>query len=98
MILLSVNVPLTLLIFLMLPALLVTTYIFSGKLKKTFSDWQRLGEINAQTEDSLLGMRVVQSFANEDIENEKFSRGNLTFLTLKKSSTRSWQATTSPPG
>ena len=84
-ILLSVNVPLTLLIFLMLPALLVTTYIFSGKLKKTFSDcrWQ-LGEINAQTEDSLLGMRVVQSFANEDIENEKFSRGNLTFLTLKK--------------
>ena len=84
-ILLSVNVPLTLLIFLMLPALLVTTYIFSGKLKKTFSDcrWQ-LGEINAQTEDSLLGMRVVQSFANEDIENEKFSRGNLTFLRLKK--------------
>ena len=84
-ILLSVNVPLTLLIFLMLPALLVTTYIFSGKLKKTFRDcrWQ-LGEINAQTEDSLLGMRVVQSFANEDIENEKFSRGNLTFLTLKK--------------
>ena len=84
-ILLSVNVPLTLLIFLMLPALLVTTYIFSGKLKKTFSDcrWQ-LGEINAQTEDSLLGMRVVQSFANEEIENEKFSRGNLTFLTLKK--------------
>ena len=84
-ILLSVNVPLTLLIFIMLPLLLVTTYIFSGKLKKTFSDcrWQ-LGEINAQTEDSLLGMRVVQSFANEDIESEKFSRGNQTFLTLKK--------------
>lgn len=84
-ILLSVNVPLTLLIFIMLPILLVTTYIFSGKLKKTFSDcrWQ-LGEINAQTEDSLLGMRVVQSFANEDIESEKFSRGNQTFLTLKK--------------
>lgn len=84
-ILLSVNVPLTLLIFIMLPALLVTTYKFSGKLKETFSScrWQ-LGEINAQTEDSLLGMRVVQSFANEDIENEKFSRGNQTFLKLKK--------------
>lgn len=84
-ILLTVNVPLTLLIFIMLPILLVTTYIFSGKLKKTFSDcrWQ-LGEINAQTEDSLLGMRVVQSFANEEIENEKFSQGNQTFLMLKK--------------
>ena len=84
-ILLTVNVPLTLLIFIMLPILLVTTYIFSGKLKKTFSDcrWQ-LGEINAQTEDSLLGMRVVQSFANEEIENEKFSQGNKTFLMLKK--------------
>ena len=84
-ILMTVNVPLTLLIFFMLPVLLVTTYIFSGKLKKTFSDcrWQ-LGEINAQTEDSLLGMRVVQSFANEEIENEKFDRGNQTFLMLKK--------------
>ena len=84
-ILMTVNVPLTLLIFFMLPLLLVTTYIFSGKLKKTFSDcrWQ-LGEINAQTEDSLLGMRVVQSFANEEIENEKFDRGNQTFLMLKK--------------
>lgn len=84
-ILMTVNVPLTLLIFLMLPALLLTTYFFSGRLRKVFSDcrWQ-LGEINAQTEDSLLGMRVVQSFANEEIENQKFSRSNQTFLALKK--------------
>lgn len=84
-ILMTVNVPMTLLIFLMLPALLLTTYFFSGRLRKVFSDcrWQ-LGEINAQTEDSLLGMRVVQSFANEEIENQKFSRSNQTFLALKK--------------
>lgn len=84
-ILMTVNVPLTLLIFLMLPFLLLTTYFFSGRLRRTFSDcrWQ-LGEINAQTEDSLLGMRVVQSFANEDIENQKFNRSNQTFLNLKK--------------
>ena len=60
-ILLGVNVPLTLLIFVMLPFLLYATYQFNTRIRKTFAAgrWQ-LGEINAQTEDSLLGMRVVQ--------------------------------------
>ncbi|NLD52436.1 MAG: ABC transporter ATP-binding protein [Clostridiales bacterium] len=84
-ILLSVNVPLTLLIFLFLPGLLYVTYVFSGKMRSTFAaNRHQLGEINAQTEDSLLGMRVVQSFANEALESEKFGRGNLEFLRLKK--------------
>lgn len=83
-ILLGVNVPLTLMIFLMLPFLLYATYKFNRRIRQTFAAgrWQ-LGEINAQTEDSLLGMRVVQSFANEDIENEKFGEGNQKFLRLK---------------
>ncbi|NLD34076.1 MAG: ABC transporter ATP-binding protein [Clostridiales bacterium] len=83
-ILLGVNVPLTLLIFLMLPFLLYATYKFNTRIRRTFAAgrWQ-LGEINAQTEDSLLGMRVVQSFANEHLENEKFGLGNQKFLRLK---------------
>jgi len=84
-ILMRVNVPLTLLIFAMLPVMMIATYIFSGHLKRTFSACRyQLGEINAQTEDSLLGMRVVQSFANEAMEAEKFGKGNREFLRLKK--------------
>ena len=84
-ILLGVNVPLTLIVFAMLPVMMLSTYFFSGHLKRTFAaSRHQLGEINAQTEDSLLGMRVVQSFANEEMEAEKFGRGNREFLRLKK--------------
>ena len=44
----------------------------------------QLGELNAQVEDSLSGVRVVKSFANEEIEKEKFAQGNLRFLDIKK--------------
>ncbi len=84
-ILTRVSLPLTLLIFAMLPVMMAATYFFSGHLKRTFSaSRHQLGEINAQTEDSLLGMRVVQSFANEEMEAEKFGKGNREFLRLKK--------------
>ncbi len=81
----AINFTLTLLIFIMLPLLAAATWFFNKHLRRTFADcrWQ-LGEINAQTEDSLLGMRVVQSFANEDLEAEKFDQGNKEFLRLKK--------------
>ncbi|MEG1998061.1 MAG: ABC transporter ATP-binding protein, partial [Clostridiales bacterium] len=49
--------------------------------------WRRtrnqIGELNAQVEDSLLGVRVVKSFANEWMEEEKFDDGNKRFLKLK---------------
>ena len=48
----------------------------------------QVGEINAQVEDSLLGVRVVKSFANEAIENKKFEEGNGKFLEIKKFSYR----------
>ena len=84
-ILLGVNVPLTLLIFAMLPLLLIATYVFNKHMRSTFRACRyQLGEINAQTEDSLLGMRVVQSFANEEMESEKFGQGNRVFLSLKQ--------------
>lgn len=84
-ILMFVNVPLTLIIFALLPLMLVVTVHFNRKLRANFrASRHQVGEINAQTEDTLLGMRVVQSFANEDIENAKFSLGNLKFLEIKK--------------
>ena len=43
-------------------------------------------EINAQIEDNLSGIRVVKSFATEDVENKKFARGNEAFLKAKKNS------------
>ena len=42
-----------------------------------------MGEINAQVEDSLLGIRVVKSFANEPMEIDKFDRGNDEFVRIR---------------
>ena len=81
----QMNLTLTLIIFISLPFMLVSIFIFNKKMRATFKATRhQLGEINAQTEDSLLGMRVVQSFANEELESQKFEAGNQTFLNLKK--------------
>ena len=79
------NLRLTLIIFLILPVMLVSIFLFNHRMRATFRACRhQVGEINAQMEDSLLGMRVVQSFANEALEGEKFEQGNRTFLNLKK--------------
>jgi len=68
-----------------LPAMLISIVLFNRKMRDTFKACRyQLGEINSQAEDSLLGMRVVQSFANEELESRKFEAGNQTFLKLKK--------------
>lgn len=81
----QMNLVLTLIIFLALPLMMLSIFLFNTKLRDTFKATRfQLGEINAQAEDSLLGMRVVQSFANEELESQKFEEGNQTFLQLKK--------------
>ena len=81
------NLPLTLLMFAVLPFMLVFAKHFNSKMRTIFKERNKqVGEINAQVEDSLLGVRVVKSFANEDIEEEKFRKGNLRFLDLKAES------------
>lgn len=80
----GMNVPLTLLMFAVLPFMLVFARYYNKRFRSTFRDRNRqVGEINAQVEDSLLGIRVVKSFANEAIEEEKFAKGNQRFLDLK---------------
>ena len=81
------NVGLTLLMFAVLPFMLVFAKHFNAKMRRIFKERNKqVGEINAQVEDSLLGIRVVKSFANEEIEEEKFRKGNLRFLDLKADS------------
>ena len=82
-ILLGINPVLTLMIFLMLPIMLVLARHFNKKMRAAFKESRhQVGEINAQVEDSLLGIRVVKSFANEPMEIDKFDRGNEEFVRI----------------
>lgn len=84
-ILLSINVRLALIAFLLVPFMLVYAYFFNKKMKQAFRvNRIKIAEINAQIEDNLSGIRVVKSFANEDLENKKFKMGNDAFLEAKK--------------
>ena len=84
-ILCGVNVTLTLIMFAALPLIFVFVKFFNTRMRRAFKAQRyQIGEINSQVEDTLLGMRVVKSFANEDIEAEKFEKGNETFLDTKK--------------
>lgn len=84
-ILLSINVKLAIAAFILIPIMIVYAYFFNRKMKQTFRmNRVKIAEINEQIEDNLSGIRVVKSFANEAIENQKFKAGNDGFLTAKK--------------
>ncbi|MBC3804101.1 ATP-binding cassette domain-containing protein [Acetobacterium fimetarium] len=94
----NINIWLTLIIFIGFPLMLISTGYFRKKMREAFKRARvQTGEINAQVEDNLLGIRVVKSFANEEMEEEKFDIGNRLFLAIKKQSYRymaGFQATT----
>ncbi len=78
------SIPLTLILFAVLPIMLAVLMFFNKRMKAGFRESRRtVGELNSQVEDSLLGMRVVKSFANEEIEKEKFDKGNQKFRMVK---------------
>ena len=84
-ILMTINVPLTLIIFGIFPFMLYFSIRFSKRMRASFkASRHQLGELNAQVEDTLSGIRVVKSFANEDLEKEKFAEGNRGFLHIKR--------------
>lgn len=88
-ILCTYNIPLTLIIFLCVPLMAVVSIHLNHKLQTVFRmQRNQIGELNAQIEDSLLGERVVKAFGVEEQEKEKFSRGNETFMRIKKRSYR----------
>ncbi len=85
----GMNIWLTLMIFLMLPLMLFFARRFNVRMREAFMQTRhQVGELNAQVEDSLLGIRVVKSFANEPVEEEKFQEGNQLFLKIKRLSYR----------
>lgn len=86
-ILLGINPRLALAAFVVLPFMFVFAYYMNKKMRLAFRQNRvKIAEINAQIEDNLSGIRVVKSFANEEIENEKFHEGNMGFLAAKKNS------------
>ncbi|HZK01826.1 MAG TPA: ABC transporter transmembrane domain-containing protein, partial [Anaerovoracaceae bacterium] len=88
-ILAQADLGLTLIIFSLIPIMLVSAMSFNKKMRRAFKKSRnQIGELNAQVEDSLLGVRVVKSFANEDVEKEKFRQGNEGFLNIKREAYR----------
>lgn len=84
-ILAQVNVWLTLIVFAFIPIMLFCSLKFNKSMRRAFKKSRdQLGEINAKVEDSLLGIRVIKSFANEEMEQEQFQKGNHKFLDIKK--------------
>lgn len=86
-ILLHVNIPLTLIIFTIIPMMAFCTFYFNKKLKKAYHlNKQRVAEINARIEDNLSGIRVVKSFASEENELKKFNVENNRYVESKSNS------------
>jgi len=86
-ILLRINVKLTLITFAFIPFMLAFSIFYNKKMRSVFMrNRQKIAEINAQIEDSIAGIRVVQSFSNEKVEQEKFTKGNKGFLDTKQES------------
>lgn len=86
-ILLSINPYLVMAAFSLIPAMLVFAYFCSRRMKRAYrKNREKIAEINSQIEDNLSGIRVVKSFANEEMENQKFKAGNDGFLSAKKNS------------
>ena len=86
-ILIWVNPKLAVAAFVLIPVMFVYAYILNKKMKRAFKrNREKVADINARIEDNLSGIRVVKSFANEDVEQEKFMEGNQGFLDSKKNS------------
>lgn len=89
-ILLTINVPLTLVVFAFFPLMLVYAMYFNRKLNAAMrASRDRIGDINAQVEDTLAGIRVVQSFTNQAIERKKFGYANQRFVESRRDGYRS---------
>ena len=80
-ILLNINVRLTLVVFAFLPVMAIFSFYFNKRLRIAYkTSKEQIGEINSQLEDNLSGIRVVKSFANEELERKKFFIENDRFL------------------
>ena len=84
-ILFNINMPLTLAVYLMIPVMFISSNRFKNSMRREQKKQRvHVGDLNSSIEDSILGIKVVKSFANEDIELKKFEKDNSKFLSIKK--------------
>lgn len=82
-----INVPMTMILFFITIIMCVFSLYKNRKMRSVFFDnRKKIATVNSRLQDSLSGIRVVQSFANEEIEKDKFGESNLKFLDSKKDS------------
>ena len=85
--LMLINVPITLILTAITAAMVVFSIIKNRQMHKVFTDNRRkIAGVNARVQDSLLGIKVIKSFANEELEHRKFDASNNAFLMSKSSS------------
>ena len=81
----GINVPLTVIVFLVVPVMIAVCMPLNLRLRERFREQRRqIGELNARIEDSLLGQKVVKAFTNEAKEQEKFEEDNQKFRDIKE--------------
>lgn len=85
----TVNLPLTVMIFVIVPIMAYVCIKLNRRSRRAFAKQRmQIGELNAAIEDSLLGQKVVKAFTNEAVEVEKFEKGNRKFFDIKKETYR----------
>lgn len=86
-ILVTINLNITLILLLFTFIMLYFSVFYNSRMRDVFKrNREKIANVNAQVQDSLAGIRVVKSFANEEIENSKFEKGNMEFLYTKNES------------
>ena len=86
-ILFNISKYMTLAAFVLVPLMIFYAIFMNRRMRRAFKEnREKIADINSQIEDNLSGIRVVKSFANEDIENKKFKQGNDAFLKTKRNS------------
>lgn len=86
-IMLTLDVKITLILLALMVIIIVFTAFYNLKMREVFAQNRtKIAIVNAQTQDSLAGIRVVKSFSNEEIEASKFDEGNRQFLKSKENS------------
>lgn len=81
----GMNLKLTLIMFSVIPVMCAILILFRLRMRSNFKESKvRLAELNARIEDSLLGIRIVKSFTNENVEQKKFDDGNGHYLDIKR--------------
>lgn len=87
LLLLLINVPMTLILLAVTLLMAIFSFYQNKKMRAVFMDnRKKIAGVNSQLQDSLSGIRVVKSFANEDLEQQKFSASNRQFLHSKEGS------------